>query len=213
MQQRKQNMSDTPHTDNPGMQSDRGQFTHRVACLFGTRPAAERASEDLVRAGYDLGSLEIVDHVADPATQADPHAGHGGGLWESIKNLFAGEDDANAYHEGVQRGNVLLTVRAAGADDADRITAILERHDPIDIEAHELEWRAGGWIGRGEAGAGLDAPGYAAAKPAFPTAATGAPAMSGSATQPLPLSADHAVTGKPAVAGSNVRVRTHIIEK
>lgn len=217
---------------------------HRLACLFETRAQAERAADDLVAAGIERSRFDIVDQAADssvggPATPAaSDTSASGGGLWESIKNLFSGDDDTDAYYEGVHRGHVLLTVRTANEAESERIATILEQHDPLDLDAREHEWREAGWTGRSQAGdmgdaatMGTSGAAYAATKPSPTRAATGAPAMAGRAEagragtggadlardtatgeQVIPLTAEEVAIGKRRVAGGSVRVRTHIVE-
>lgn len=69
-----------------------------------------------------------------------------GGLLGALVGLGVPEEEAGYYAEGVRRGGVLVTVQA---DDynTDQITSILNRHDPIDINARAEEWRSTGWTG------------------------------------------------------------------
>lgn len=114
---------------------------HRVACLFPGHAAAERAREDLVNSGVPATTIQVVEQSA--AAGGTTTAGNGG-MWESIKSLFTGEE-AHGYYEGVNRGQVLLTVHAADESAAEHVASILERHDPIDLDAQETAWRDEGW--------------------------------------------------------------------
>jgi hypothetical protein len=156
---------------------------HRVACLFETRAAAERAADDVVAGGIPRSAIDVVDQGAGTTETG------GGGLWESIKRLFTGEEGAASYYEGVNRGHTLLTVQAGSEADAEKVTMIVARHDPIDLDQHESNWREAGWTGAGHradvtsadpvAGDAAtlgtpDSAGYAAANAANPPARTGA---------------------------------------
>lgn len=216
------------------------QGRHRVACLFETRGAAERAAADLTAAGISRDRIDVVDQGAETshATAAET-----GGLWESIKRMFTGDDDVAGYYEGVNRGQTLLSVDAATADEAERAASVLERHDPIDLDAQEAEWRSAGWTGSARsdvsgaatggamAGAGrmagesaaMATPGAAGAtaanlKPAPRTGATTQAAPAGRASASLagkdeviPLAEENVTVGKRAVQGGRVRVRTHVV--
>ena len=134
----KANMSDSAYeaTSMPGAGG-----RHRVACLFESRATADLALEDLVSAGVPRNAIEIVDQSHSGVLGATEE---GGGLWDSIKRLF-GAEDAHGYYEGVGRGHTLVTVSAANDAEAERAAAVLERHEPIDIDAHEAGWRESGW--------------------------------------------------------------------
>lgn len=182
--------SDTGHGAEIGQTSSDG---HRVACLFETRAAAERASDDLIAGGIERSRIDIVDQGSGTRTSAATSAGEGGGLWDSIKRLFSGEE-GDTYYEGVNRGQTLLTVHAASDAQAETAATILERHDPIDLDAQETSWRQSGWTGgaRRDVGSASSADmryaGMGETTGLDPTLATpglGAPATAGSESKPV----------------------------
>jgi hypothetical protein len=69
-----------------------------------------------------------------------------GGLLGALIGLGIPEEEAEYYAEGVRRGGVLLTVQA---DDfnTDQVIAVLNRHDPVDINERASQWRDEGWEG------------------------------------------------------------------
>lgn len=81
-----------------------------------------------------------------------------GGLAGALTGAGVSERDAHAYGEGVRRGGTLVTVRIdeARASLASTVTAILERHGPVDLDEKASAWRADGWTapnpGTGAAG-------------------------------------------------------------
>ncbi len=196
-----------------------------LACLFATRTAAEKAADDLVAGGIDRSAIEIIDQESpqtpDVAAQTE-------GLWENLKRLFLGEEETAGYYEGVNRGQSLLSVHVTDAEQSDRAAAILERHDPIDLDAQEAGWRQAGWTGgMGGTGGPVDvAPvgiGYpdVPAKPPARTAATYEPALAGRAAEPtsatgreevIPVVEESLAIGKRAVAGGRVRVHVQVVE-
>jgi uncharacterized protein (TIGR02271 family) len=172
---------DNPATTANGPASATGG--HRVACLFGTRTVAENAASELVSAGISRSAIQIVEQ--GPEVTSETTAGSGG-LWERIKSLFTGEDDAHGYYESINRGQVLVTVPTANEAEAERVAMIMERHDPIDIDAQESGWREASWTpgqraDLAESGADMD---DLAPKPPARATATGEPALAGRATMP-----------------------------
>ncbi len=206
---------------------------HRLACLFETRATAERAAEDLTGEGIDRSAIEIIDQGGRTETETVEDRGW---IWESIKRLFTGGDDTDAYYEGVNRGHTLLTVRLASAAEAERAGAILERHAPIDLDRQEEAWRRSGWSGGSgpvapatpplpaqDAGPldvtapGLDAGrGGMARLPASPGAAEPATApapvaAAAAGEQVIPVVEETLALGKRTVQGGRVRVHTVVV--
>src|SRR5262249_8814399 len=56
------------------------------------------------------------------------------------------EDEAQAYVEGVRRGGSLVIVKAAG-EAADQVAAIINRHNPVNMDERVATWRKEGWTG------------------------------------------------------------------
>jgi hypothetical protein len=56
-----------------------------------------------------------------------------GGIAGALIGLGVPRGDAEAYAEGIRRGGALVIVEVA-AEDAERATVILERHDPEDVD-------------------------------------------------------------------------------
>jgi uncharacterized protein (TIGR02271 family) len=190
-----------------------------LACLFATRARAEEARDALLSAGTPDGAVQITSQEGGTAEE-------GGGVWESIKRLFTG-NEADSYYEGVNRGQTLVTVRAQSADDADRLLAILERYDPVDLDAQEMGWRSQGWTGRQATGAGSSQTAYgqgergadeAGGKPAALSTAIGGTNPSGRAggvgagEQVIPVVDEHIAIGKRQAGMGSVRVRAYTVE-
>lgn len=123
-------------------------MAHTLAAVFDNRTDADRAKADLVSAGFGNTSIRLTDS-SDAPHDVDVHDDS---LVGSIKNFFAdifssNHDEHYIYKEAISRGNVVLTLAADSDDDVERAAAIVERFNPIDIDEHQSEWRAGGWSG------------------------------------------------------------------
>ena len=114
-----------------------------IAALFHTQGEAQSAHDALRTGGFDHVTL------SRNTTEGDDDKG----LWQSIKDFFRGDRDADIYGEAVRRGKVLLTVHT-NADRAADAVDIIDRYDPIDIDAHEKTWREEGWTGESVAAVG-----------------------------------------------------------
>jgi hypothetical protein len=100
-----------------------------------------------------IGALAIpgVGPVVAAGALAATLAGAGvgaavGGLVGALVEAGIPREHADIYAEAVRRGGTLVTVRT---DDAlsDRVTDILNRHAPVDIEERAESWRQAGWRG------------------------------------------------------------------
>ena len=60
--------------------------------------------------------------------------GIGGGLLGSLVEMGVPKRKARSYREGVRRGHTLVAIEA-GEEDVSRIQAIMNAHNPIDVEA------------------------------------------------------------------------------
>lgn len=115
--------------------------THQVIAVFETRERAKAAHDQLRESGIPASEMDIVDRE-DEAGDSDPDSGVG--AWASIRNFFLPNADAHAYHEGVNRGHAVLSVRP-GAGERDRVIAVLESFEPIDFDTRLATWQAEGW--------------------------------------------------------------------
>jgi len=69
-----------------------------------------------------------------------------GGLVGSLTAAGVPEREAHVYAEGVRRGSSLVTVRTDDSS-ATRVEAIMARHQPVDWQARDRDYRGAGWTG------------------------------------------------------------------
>lgn len=62
-----------------------------------------------------------------------------GGLVGALAGAGVPEDEARYYDEGVRRGGTLVTVSAQD-NDAGRVTDVLNRYNPVDIDERRAQW-------------------------------------------------------------------------
>ena len=67
-----------------------------------------------------------------------------GGIVGSLADLGVPDSDAHTYAEGVRRGGTLVSVKLSEAEAA-RVSDLLERHNPIDVESRGSTWQQSGW--------------------------------------------------------------------
>jgi uncharacterized protein (TIGR02271 family) len=121
-----------------------------VGCF--DNPADARAvQQELISAGLPRENVRLVAEesrrTTTTTTQDDP------GMWQSIKEAFgfADERDRSTYTEAARRGSVIVTVDAPDPAVHQAI-AIMRRHNVVDLDSREAEWRQQGWAGVPAAG-------------------------------------------------------------
>jgi uncharacterized protein (TIGR02271 family) len=112
-----------------------------MTAMYDSRGAAETARDELVALGIPAGAILVRGtDTGETATTEDK------GFWASLGDMFFPDDDRTVYEEGVRRGGYLLTARVpAGLED--QASDILERSDPVDLDARAETWRQSGWTG------------------------------------------------------------------
>ena len=112
-------------------------FPSRVVTLVVPYPAGGVsdviARKVNVALGKALKQTVIVENV-----------GGAGGVIGALTDGGIPAEDAHTYAEAVRRGSVLVSVRAAETDVA-RVTAVMDRHNPSDLEARSAAWKSDGW--------------------------------------------------------------------
>lgn len=119
---------------------------HTIAAVYEDRNQARRAMDDLNADGFSPDDIYLTQSDA----QGEQHqVDEGDGAFVSFfKNLFGygdHDDDAELYSEAVRRGHYVLTVNVPDDDLVDRVSDLLEKNDPIDIQEQAQQWRSGGW--------------------------------------------------------------------
>ncbi|WP_119458923.1 YsnF/AvaK domain-containing protein [Rhodospirillaceae bacterium SYSU D60014] len=133
-----------------------------------------------------------------------------GGLIGALTDAGVPEEEAGYYAEGVRRGGTLVAVRADEAD-VDRAAALMERHDPVDIETRASQWRESGWTGFD-----AEAAPYTAAEMTQDRAATTGAATAertGDREAHIPIVEENVQVGKREVERGGVRVRSYVTER
>ena len=157
---------------------------HTVVAVYETAAQAAAAVNDL-QAAHVLPDA-ISQHTKTLTASGTAHsAPREQGFWAS---LFGSEHDTSVYDRSVEEGASVLTVRVPD-DGVDRVTSILESHNPIDLDE-----RAAQYTTEGAAGS---------------AASNGRPA---SDEDTIRLAEESLAVGKRAVSGGTTRVRRYVVE-
>ncbi len=153
-----------------------------LTAMFSSRSAAEATRDRLVAAGIPTREIDVQDQGVYGGQTSGQHKG----FMDSVKGMFGGHEDHQAYAEGINRGQVLLTATVQN-NETDRAIQVLEKSDAIDLDRQESEWRTSGW--------------------------TGAAGASSAATtnEVIQVAEERLVVGKREVERGGVRVRSYIV--
>ncbi|HUS07002.1 MAG TPA: hypothetical protein VMZ52_11920 [Bryobacteraceae bacterium] len=105
----------------------------------------------LLLSAAGLVTIPVIGPVlaAGPIAAALAGAGIGaaaGGLVGALTESGVPEEHAKYYAEGVRRGDVVVTVKADGAQ-ADRACEIMDNHHAVDVDDRVKNWQDRGWTG------------------------------------------------------------------
>jgi hypothetical protein len=118
------------------------------------------------------------------------------GFWSS---LFGGEPDHDTavYDRSIESGSTVVTVRVP-VEHFDRVSAILEKHDPIDLDERATHY-----------GAAETTTSRTTTAPAVGTRGTATTETDGGSLQ---LAEEGLSVGKRAVSGGTTRIRRYVVE-
>lgn len=136
-------------------------MSHTLVAVFETNTDADRAKEELIKAGYDRGSVQLHDAASSSVQSSGAPTDGDDSIFSGIKHMFNNllgreNGDHHAYAEAVKRGHAVLTILTPTREEADRAADIIEAYGPLDLDDQQSHWRAGGWTGGADyAGASL----------------------------------------------------------
>src|ERR1700722_5377234 len=112
---------------------------HTVVAVYETAAQAAAAVKDLQAAHFlpDEISQHTKTLTASGTTHSPPHEQ---GFWAS---LFGGDHDTSVYDRSAEEGASVLTVRVPEGG-VDRVTSILESHNPIDLDDRAAQYTTEG---------------------------------------------------------------------
>ena len=161
-----------------------------IVAVYDTEAHADAAVRDLEAA--HVPPTAITRHAGGRAASGNPA---GQGFWSS---LFGGEPDhdTSVYDRSLESGSSVVTVRVPD-EHVDRVTEILERHHPIDIDERAASF-------------GLGA-NRSATAPAGTRGAHGAALRDGD-EEVIPISEEQLTIGKRLVNRGTTRIRRFVVE-
>jgi uncharacterized protein (TIGR02271 family) len=130
-----------------------------IVGIFDDRETAETVAQELSTQGIGRNDIQVMSSDAYSEDVARGNAGlsgsahqdsSGGGISGFFHRLFGSdtdEDERERYAEAVRRGSTVVAVTANEGDES-RITDVMERYDPVDIDRRAESWKERGYTGR-----------------------------------------------------------------
>ncbi len=204
-----------------------------IVAVFDTAAHADAAVRDLKAANLPDGAISQHAKTASTpgvATTGEAAPAHHQGFWSSLFGGGGSERDratdryAPVYERSIESGSTVVTARVP-EQDVDRISAILEKHNPVDLDERAAHY------GSSETTTtrATTAPAMEPTGPAMEDRAAAAPATNGRGTAAtamdsrgttaaatdggsMSLSEETLSVGKRAVSGGTTRLRRYVVE-
>jgi stress response protein YsnF len=180
-----------------------------IVGLYATRALADNVRSSLRDVGISDNDISIGSKSSTEDEQLAPK--RDGGLWDWLFGSELSDADRDRYSGHLRSGRIAVSVRAHSDVEHEKIVAVLERFDPIDIDGDETPH---GSVGE------LDTARSSGASPALTGSATFAAAEDRAAARRIdsegdrviPLTKEELEVGKRHTE-HRFRVRTHVIER
>ncbi|SNT34950.1 conserved domain-containing protein [Noviherbaspirillum humi] len=203
------------HVYRPGSNVMNRDAGHSVIAVYDNYADADKAVQALVAEGLPRDSVHLNPEAdagtASAGTHASDNVDHGRrGFFAS---LFSGDDEyrdqTDLYAESVRRGSYVLTADTRSEDEAERVTDILNRFNPVDIDERASHWKQQGWTGFDE-----KAPRYTQDEITRERSSYAATSRTDTAagTQRIPVIQEELKVGKRMVQRGGVRVLQRVRE-
>jgi uncharacterized protein (TIGR02271 family) len=180
--------------------------TRTITAIYDSEAEAREARAQLASCGVDDDDVRIVSNTLTATPVGSDRREDGeGGLWDSIKDFFIGDDDRPVYSEGVRRGGYLLTARVDD-DLSDEAIQVLERTNAVDLDERTEQWRAEGWTTADDADTTLEQTSTMRSSDLRDTGAT-------RDQQTIPVAEERLRVGKREIDKGGVRVRSYVVEE
>jgi len=157
---------------------------------FNDYSEAQKTERDLLDSGFQSSDVQVVAKNVDGM---NVRADNDENWWDRFKSAFgfAGDDERAYYERAAQRGGALLTVRVPDSQ-TQQAAAIIERHNPVDIDTQDAGYATSGTTAVG----------------------TSADVRTGrdQTSESIPLAREELTVGKRVVQHGAVRVHTYVTE-
>jgi uncharacterized protein (TIGR02271 family) len=178
-----------------------------IVAVFDRYDAGRAAARDLIEMGVPREDVQVQSNLATGAVGSGGHgiqrAEHEGGVRGFFHRLFGGHEHRDEYVETVRRGSTVVVVTVP-QESRDRVTEVLNQHDPIDIDRRVASYREQGWNSYNPG-----APAYTQEEADLERKRF---AESGEGPT-IPVVQEELVVGKRPVRRGGVRVYTQVVEE
>jgi len=133
-------------------------MANTVIAVYDDYSHAQSALNELLKSGFDRSDVRLSPSDSNAAAReaaldsndlGNEESTGGWSIGNFFRSLFGNDEHshphANMYKEAMRRGSYLLTVDADDEDARDRASDIMDRYQPVDIDARSEHWKSQGW--------------------------------------------------------------------
>jgi uncharacterized protein (TIGR02271 family) len=182
----------------------------KVVALFDTDEHARAAMRALEAAGFPSREISLLHKDGSGVDRVAVDSLGAAGFWQRIFGLGLQKSDAEVYGHTVEKGGVVLTIRAPETD-IERAMEVLHVHKTVDVDQRAATL---GFVSTKPAVSAQATAASVASRPAAPVAPAAPvtrPATAGE--EVIRLAEEQLNVGKRQVVAGNTRIRRFVIEK
>ena len=132
-------------------------MAHTLVGVYDNYQNAQATLKELLNSGFEIENVRLSPEeeslaARQRALRHDETTQGSHGVMGFFRSLFDSEaaerqQHTDMYSEAVRRGSYLLTIHTNNDEQADSASAIMNRHQPVDIDERVSVWRGDGWSG------------------------------------------------------------------
>ena len=185
-----------------------------IVAVYDTAAHAEAAVSDLVAAKVPQSAIHRhtkEGSYAAGSTTATARAPEEKGFWSSLFGGDAGDDHA-VYDRSLQSGGNVVSVSTVPEHDYEAVMAILERHNPVDLDEGASSYGASTTTTTTSSAVGGAATGMASTTGSLGTGTTAANLRTAEDGGTIQLAEEQLSVGKRVINRGGTRIRRYVVE-
>ncbi len=184
-----------------------------IVAVYDTAAHAEAAVSDLLAAKVPQSAIHRHTNqgsYAAGSTTATPRAPEEKGFWSSLFGGDAGDDHA-VYDRSMESGGNVVSVSTVPEHDYEAVMAILERHNPVDLDERASSYGSATTTTTTTSAVGGAATGMASTAASMATGTT-ANLRTGDQGGTIQLAEEQLAVGKRVINRGGTRIRRYVVE-
>ena len=198
-------------------------MANTIVGVYDNFQSAQAALNDLIKNGFAIERVRLSpeDETVAARQSALLHESapeeRSRGVFGMFRNLFSAPEETrhpDIYSEAVRRGSFLLAVHTDTDEQDEKVSDIMNRYDPVDIEERASYWQTEGWSKFEQGAAPYSETEIVKERSRYVGTPTATATAKGSERQQraIPVVQEELQVGKRVVQRGGVRVFRHVTE-